>query len=283
MSRKILFACTGALQSLILFSTAAIADLDLYEGGPSGQWWNPTRDGEGFYVEIITTGSSKQIGVAMYSFNDSGEQLWIVGNVAIEPGDTVVGVPVVQVDGPSWGPDYDPADANRTAFGTITVQFPTCDTALFALESDVALPSWSYSLQRLTSVDGVGCVEPPPSGGPSITPGLWSGPGVCFMVSSDGTRIEGGNLSECGVQAAFDSELDGTTNEFDDCKVTTACEGVWPIVAGKFSCMNLTGELAVGHFTSSTSAEGTTHEKEGGNNNICTGHWTANPGSGGGQ
>lgn len=280
MSRKALIAFS-VLQSLFFFSTAAIADLDLYEGGATGQWWNPTRNGEGFYVEIINNGGAKQIGVAMYTYDDSGEPLWIVGNIGIEPGDKVVDIPVFVFDGPTWGSSYDPADLNQKTFGTFKVQFPTCDTALFAIESDGTLSSGSYSLQRLTSVDGVGCVEPPPepppSGGPSITPGLWSGPGVCFMVSNDGTRIEGGNLSECGVQAAFDSELDGTTNEFDDCKVTASCEGVWPIVAGKFSCANKSGELVTGKFNSSTSAEGTTHEKEGGNNNICTAYWSASP------
>jgi hypothetical protein len=45
--------------------------------------------------------------------------------------------------------------------------------------------------------------------------------------------------------------------------VTASCEGVWPIVDGKFTCVNELGELAVGTFDSSNSASGWAFEGEG--------------------
>ena len=265
----------------MFFSSGAMADLDLYEGGATGQWWNPAREGEGFFIEIINVGGAKQVGIAMYSFDDSGDPLWLVGNVAIEPGDEIVGIPVFQFDGPSWGSDYDAGDLNRTTFGTITVRFPTCDTALFSVQSDGALQSGDYSLQRITSVDGVGCVEPPPDpppSGPTFPPGHWSGDGVCFMVSEDGTRIFGGNLSACDAQAAFDSNLDGQTNEFNDCKVTASCEGFYPIDEyGNFTCFNELGELATGRIYPNGTAEGWAFEGEGGKGEWCAAYWSATP------
>jgi hypothetical protein len=265
------------LSLLLCFSTSALANLVLSEGGPTGQWWNPARDGEGFFIEIIDTGSGNQIGVAMYTFDADGDPLWIVGNAVIGPDDEIVGIDVFEFNGPSWGPGYDPDDLNRIPFGTITVSFPNCDNALFSVQTDGALQDSDYALSRITSVEGVGCTappDPPPSG---ITSGRWTGPGVCFNVSDDGTQIIGGNLSTCDAQTAFDSNLEGISNELNECNVNTSCEGVWPIVDGQFACLNELGQLAIGSFNSNTSASGTAFEGEGGRGDFCTAPWSATP------
>ena len=265
---------------VMFFSSGAMANLILSEGGPTGQWANPARDSEGFFVEIIDTGSGNQIGIAMYTWDENGDPLWIVGNVVIGAADEIANIPVIEVNGPSWGSAYDPADLNRIPFGTITVVFPTCDTALFSVQPDGPLEAGDYSLVRVTNVEGVGCTEPPEQPPSGITAGKWSGgagTGVCFMVNSEGTHIIGGNLSECDAQAAFDSNLDGVSNELNDCKVTAQCEGKWPIVDGKFECLNELGQLAFGTFTSNTSASGSAFEGEGGRGEFCSAKWTATP------
>ena len=266
-----------ALNLFLFFSAGVLADLVLSEGGPTGQWWNPERDGEGFFIEIIDTGSGNQIGVAMYTFDADGDPLWIVGNAVIGSNDTSASIPVFEFNGPSWGAGYDVADLNRIPFGTLTAQFPTCDTALFSVQTDGTLPSYSYSTLRITSVEGVGCTEPPPEPPTGLTPGKWSGAGVCFMVSADGTQIIGGNLSECDAQLAFDSNLEGISNALDECNVNAGCEGVWPIVDGKFSCANNQGELATGTFNSTTGASGYAYEDAAGEGEYCTATWTASP------
>lgn len=263
---------------VMFFSSAAWADLVLSEGGPTGQWFNPERNGEGFYIEIIE-GPPMQIGIAMYSYDENGDPLWVVGNVAIDTDDEIVGIPVFEFNGPVWGAGYDPADLNTIPFGTITVRFPTCDSALFSVAPSGTLQGQggNYSLIRITSVEGVGCTEPvdkPPTG---ITTGEWRGGGVCFMVSPDGNEIVGGNASDCQAQAAFDADLEGISNEINECNVTTTCEGIYPIVNGEFTCANSRGELAFGKFTSNTSATGSAFEPEGGVGEYCSATWSATP------
>ena len=270
-----LISLIGTIASLLFFSTSVLADLVLSEGGPSGQLFNPERNGEGFYIEIIV-GPPMQIGVAMYSYDADGDQLWVVGNVPIDAGDQIAEIPVFEFDGPAWDPGYDPGDLNTIPFGTITTQFPTCDTAWFSVKPDGPLQDFNYSLLRLTSVEGAGCTEPPdPPGG--LTPGHWAGDGVCFMVSDDGLRIQGGDLSECDQQASFDSNLEGITNLGDECNVNVGCEGPWEIIDGKFNCVNELGELAVGIFGSDTSASGQAFEEAAGEGEICRAVWTASP------
>ena len=215
------------------------ADLNLANGFATGQWWNPERDGEGFYVEVIGEGENLQIAVAMYSYDAAGSQLWLVGNVPIAQGDIGATVPVFLIEGPVWGTGYDPADKNTTEFGQITVRFPTCDTALFGVTSNVeGLESGSYSLVRLTEIVGMDCIEPPPPGPPppdgGITPGLWTGPNACFFVNAEGTKIVESDLCDAGNSLSvsiqgLEVDIDGISNP-SGCNAVVACDLAWDIV-----------------------------------------------------
>jgi hypothetical protein len=225
----------------IFFSANVIAGLNLANGYATGQWYNPQRDGEGFFVEVIGEGEDLQISVAMYSYDEQGNQLWLVGNVPIEAGDVGATVPVFLIEGPVWGTAYDPADRNTTEFGTIVVQFPTCGSALFNVNSNVqGLESGSYSLIRLTEIVGMDCVEPPPPEPPApppestdITPGLWTGEGVCFFVNAEGTKIV--EADQCDQGKSFSADVPGLEIDIDfkpdadACVADVACGAAWDI------------------------------------------------------
>jgi len=55
MSRKFLTVCICTISSLLFFSTSALANLVLGDGGPTGQWYNPERDngGEAWYLGVM--------------------------------------------------------------------------------------------------------------------------------------------------------------------------------------------------------------------------------------
>ena len=225
---------------LTMAAGSALADLNLANGYASGQWYNPARDGEGFFVEIIDTSGNLQISVAMYSYNELGEQLWLVGNAPIAEGDVGATVPVFLIEGPVWGTNYDPADRSTTEFGEIVVRFPTCDSALFNVNSNVAgLESGTYSLVRLTELVTGDCVEPPPPGPPpaepEVTPGLWTGLGVCFYVNAEGTEVV--ESDECDNGKAYSAEIAGVQIDIDGklkpelCDANVNCVGAWPITS----------------------------------------------------
>ena len=101
--------------------------------------------------------------------------------------------------------------------------------------------------------------------------------GVCFMVEEDGLHIKGGDLSLCDAQTAFDSNLDGLNNDLEECGVEADCEGRYEIVDGAFACVSELGTLAIGTFSSTTSASGSAFEGEGGRGDFCSATWTATP------
>ena len=226
---------------LTMMAGSAMADLNLANGSATGQWYNPARDGEGFFVEVIGEGDKLQISVAMYSYDGQGNQLWLVGNVGIENGDVGATVPVFLIEGPVWGTAYDPADRSTTEFGNIVVRFPTCDTALFNVQSNVqGLESGSYSLVRLTEIVGMDCTEPPPPDtqpppppGTGITSGLWTGDGVCFFVNAEGTKIV--ESDQCDQGKSFSGDIPGLEVDIDGklegdvCDSNVACGIAWDI------------------------------------------------------
>ena len=295
MANRLISSCIKAAFLLAILVSSAHANLNLANGYATGQWYNPARDGEGFYIEIIQ-GNPMQIGVAMYSYDAEGNQLWLVGNVAIEDGDTAATVQVFLIEGPVWGTGYDPADKDTTQFGTIAVRFPTCDSALFDVQSNVpGLESGSYSEVRITEIVGVNCVEPEPPGTPEpppeggITSGLWTGQvddsEVCFFVNEEGTKII--ETDECDQGKAFSAEIDGIEIDIDGhqnpdaCVASVVCDAAWDIEERnegtgvsylQVICVNDAGE-GIGQVIFDTASEGIAraYENTGAEGRMCYG------------
>jgi hypothetical protein len=275
MKKKLVSLCICTIASLLLFSSSSFADLVLNDGTPSGQWWNPERNGEGFLVEMVDTGNANNlISVTMFSYDADGKQLWLGGIVQVSPAAESARIQMFQYDGPMWGAGYNPNDLNSTEAGFLTVNFPTCNSATFRMESTGALSSHSYGLVRSTSLIGIECTDPPPE--QSFPAGKWDGDGVCFNVAADGQSISGAG-SSCASGAAAWTNLDGLSEDTGDCLVEISCAGAWPIDDGSFACVNSSGDLIIGEFGSSNNASGFAYKERGGVNDYCVAAWAASP------
>ena len=62
--QKFLFSTVAVLS--ILISTACFAQVSFSDGGLSGQWYNPSRAGEGLFLEVVRTDSGQQISIAWF-------------------------------------------------------------------------------------------------------------------------------------------------------------------------------------------------------------------------
>jgi hypothetical protein len=262
---------TAFLLVVLFFSSLCVADVNLSNGGVSGQWYNPSRDGEGLFVEIVEGSTNQQFAVSWFTYDENGNQMWLVGNVVIEGDLTSVVVPVVVTNGPMFGPDYDPAALNRTSWGTLTLAFPSCSTGLLSYASSVGFGSGAINLTRLTSLTQVRCDEPPPVTG--LTPGRWTGSGVCFYVSQDGRSLTSEG-SICGSGRSVDTDIEAQMDENGSlCDVEVETRDTIAIIDGSFA-YSQGGESIIGTFTSSTSARGVAQEVE---STTCTGEWVVSP------
>lgn len=275
----------GAFAALAFFSNTAVAQVIIADGGVTGSWWNPNRGGEVFVVEVIDGGDTTFIGITLYSYDDEGNQLWIIGTAPVDADDTVVTVPMTQIEGPRWGPAYNPNDQVRTDFGTITVRFPNCSSALFQVRNNVNLADGDYQTQRFTKVVGVNCVNtaPPPEGS-TLPPGKWESNGACLNVAPDGKTLTPVN-STCPNGAAawvdisgFEVDANGKA-QVDACRVDASCLVSTPVdpTAG-FICLSDTPSAgAIEGVLTLSGAAGNGYQFIGADGAFCVGSWSAVP------
>jgi hypothetical protein len=122
--------------------------------GITGSWFDRTRAGEGFNVEIIGEALDPQLLAYFYTYDDFGNQMWLNG-VAAANGDTAV-VPMTVTSGTVFGDDFKPDDVVYEAWGTITFTFSSCTAGTVAYTSP-DFGNGTFNIERITSVTGVNC------------------------------------------------------------------------------------------------------------------------------
>ncbi len=122
--------------------------------GITGNWFDLTRGGEGFIIEIYGEELDPQFLAYFYTYDKSGNQMWLYGGGEIN-GDTAI-VPMSVTSGPVFGDGYDPLDVVVGEWGTITFQFSSCNAGTAEYDSN-EFGSGSYDIIRLTSVAGLAC------------------------------------------------------------------------------------------------------------------------------
>jgi hypothetical protein len=123
--------------------------------GITGSWFLDARDGEGYNIEIVGSALDPQLLAYFYTYDDAGNQMWLVGQGEAN-GDTAV-VPVQVTSGPVYGDDYDRDDVLREDWGTLTFKFSSCTAGSVVRESTMGFGTTTVDIVRLTSVTGLTC------------------------------------------------------------------------------------------------------------------------------
>jgi len=141
--------------SLIL-AGAAQADLNIFDGGASGEYYDPERDLEGFFVEVVQQDAGRSI-VATWFTYDLGRQMWLAGSAPLQDGAESVEVSMEVFGGTDFGVAFVTDEVQREDWGTITFSFPDCATANVNYNSELDFGQGSISLIRLTNLVGITC------------------------------------------------------------------------------------------------------------------------------
>ncbi len=99
----------------------------------SGTYFTPARDGEGLQLQVIAgaTADRKRVVAEFYTYDLTGQQLWLIGvadNVPVTGG--VATIELIRASGTVFGDRFDAADVVRTPWGRLTVTIaPDADPA----------------------------------------------------------------------------------------------------------------------------------------------------------
>jgi hypothetical protein len=123
--------------------------------GFSGSWFDETRNGEGFNIEIGGPELDPYLLTYFYTYDKSGNQMWLNGFAYINDSDTVV-VSMQVTSGAVFGDDFDPDDVIYEPWGTVTFKFSSCSEGTAEYDSD-EFGDGTFNLVHLTGIAGLTC------------------------------------------------------------------------------------------------------------------------------
>jgi len=115
--------------------------------GLTGTWSADGRGGEGWLLEVgYDANGAMFMFASFYTYDGLGAQVYILAEAgATSINGTTANVTVYTTDGAMWGADFNPADVNRTAWGTGTLTFPTCGEGNVVLTPDANAIALGYT------------------------------------------------------------------------------------------------------------------------------------------
>jgi hypothetical protein len=123
--------------------------------GLSGSWYDTTRSGEGYVLEMLDTGGAI---VYWFSYDAQGHRRWFFGTGDMVNG-SVVFSNLLSTRGPRFGAAYNPADLVVSPWGTLSLTL-NCSNGRSDYTSSVAgFGSGSLNLSRLTRIAGLDCAD----------------------------------------------------------------------------------------------------------------------------
>jgi len=119
----------------------------------SGSFFDPSHDGEGIILEVLTSGT---VVLQWFTYDNTGKQVWIQA-LGVISGNTIQFDAAFTTRGATWGSGYDPDDVEQVPWGTITLDFADCNNAQMTYTGPAGFGAGSQNLIRLTKLDGVTC------------------------------------------------------------------------------------------------------------------------------
>jgi len=122
----------------------------------SGNWYNAAQNGHGFQFEVLKDPAGF-VTAFWFVFDNAGNQVWIAGAGQIN-GNKIV-MDVARRLGGKFPPNFNPAEAVGTPWGTLTFTFTDCTHGhVDWTTTDAAFtPTGSLDIERLTQIAGTTC------------------------------------------------------------------------------------------------------------------------------
>jgi len=155
---RLAWARTGLSDSAL---NARSPPIDTGSSRRGGIYFDPSRDGQGFFVQQQQgpAGQPTRSFLAFFTFDASGNPLWLLGADGVSANGRIVFDPVISTRGTRFDA-FDPAQVQRLRWGRVELQYRDCDIiALNWWADDPQLGSGQMPVQRVVARRGAatGC------------------------------------------------------------------------------------------------------------------------------
>jgi hypothetical protein len=124
----------GQGTALLTWGPAGMNGLPTLDASYSGAWWDSSRSGEGYLLEIADHPDPHTLGTLLnftwYTYDTTGNPVFLFGAAVIDPTaapDAAVTINLFMTRGARFGAAFNPADVVSTAWGQVTLRFLGCN------------------------------------------------------------------------------------------------------------------------------------------------------------
>ena len=124
--------------------------------GIEGQWYERGIDGRrgwGF-TYIPTEPEQGELFVTGYVYDATGNPYWVAGNSTVFDGDFSVDINLLYLEGGTFGPEAGSPVVADDAFGTLNVEFQTCNEATFSFSGIEGVTDFEADFSHLKTIFG---------------------------------------------------------------------------------------------------------------------------------
>jgi len=123
------------------------------EAGLSGSWFDPTHDGEGYIVEMLSNGQPL---VYWFSYDPEGKRRWFYGVGEVRDGKLVFD-DLRTTEGGIFGPDYNPDTVTGSSWGTLELDIDCNGGTASYNSTEEGFGAGQLNVIRLSTLDGLNC------------------------------------------------------------------------------------------------------------------------------
>ncbi|MFC1796493.1 CRTAC1 family protein [Pseudomonadota bacterium] len=123
------------------------------EAGLSGSWFDPSHDGEGYIVEVLSNGQPL---VYWFSYDPDGKRRWFYGVGEFRDGKLVFD-DLRTTEGGIFGPDYNPDTVAGSSWGTLELDIDCNGGTASYNSSEEGFGSGQLNVIRLSTLAGINC------------------------------------------------------------------------------------------------------------------------------
>lgn len=127
-------------------------------------WFDPAHSGEGMLIDIYPQADgARSMFAAWYTFDQAGKPYWIIGQGAFQAGAKSITLQAAYQTGGGFAGSFDTADLTLHDWGTLQINFPSCDTMRFTFDGQAddqtGAPGGSGEREwkRIADVNGLTC------------------------------------------------------------------------------------------------------------------------------